>query len=676
MTELESSAARQYTPDSTHTSDSSYPIYVIVGTGPVGVRCAQKLLEFCDEAQIVIYGAEIESPYNRVKLSQYLSRHVDREELDNPILGKTDHRLAEYIDRKIVAIDRANKTVTDAEGNIQPYTKLILATGSNPTIPQIPGANLPSVYPFRSLRNTNDLIALRERHADICVIGAGALGLEAATALKTPKNSVTLQSRGKLLSGLLGEEGEEFLKSSLSALGVELKVGNALKAIEQHEENNILQFSDGEYLNVDAIVLCTGIQPEVTLAQQSGLETERGIVVNEWMQTSDPDIYAIGECAEHDRKVYQLVRPGYEQAESCCSHIRRNHGGEVLERPYSGSYTDIQLKIAHIPCAIIGDVASDNLKQGDDVQSYIYRNRFKGIYRRLFVRDGLILGAVYIGSWDEASSLRQAVAQEEKISQRAFSDFESEGRLFGKKKTNSIKDFPDGYLVCQCNSVSKGELCKAISDGKRTLNELQQATTAGSVCGSCRPLMAELLDAPVPNLVMRHAKGILITSLISLLLIALAFLMPSPPVSDTVQSGQLWDKLWYDNFWKQVTGYSILVLCIFTAALSVRKRWKKITLGHMDHWRYAHSLIGVVALATLAVHTGFRLGKNLNLVLMLVFLGVTATGSLVGVFMARNHHWTDLRLREHRKWWSRIHYALLWALPVLLAYHILAVYYF
>ncbi|WP_299587265.1 FAD-dependent oxidoreductase [uncultured Microbulbifer sp.] len=676
MTELKSSAARQYSPNSAQASDSSYPIYVIVGTGPVGVRCAQKLLEFCDEAQIVIYGAETESPYNRVKLSQYLSRHVNRDELDNPILGKSDHRLAEYIDREIISIDRVKKIVTDAAGNRQPYTKLILATGSNPSIPRIPGAELPSVYPFRSLRNTNDLIALREQHADICVIGAGALGLEAATALKTPKNTVTLQSRGKLLSGLLGEEGEEFLKSSLAALGVQLKVGSTLQLIEQDEDKSRLVFEGDETLSVDAIVLCTGIQPEVSLAQQSGLNIDRGVVVNEWMQTSDPDIYAVGECAEFDRKVYQLVRPGYEQAESCCSHIRRDHGGEILERPYTGSYTDIQLKIAHIPCAIMGDVASENLQQHEGLESHVFRNRFKGIYRRLFVREGRILGAVYIGSWDEANSLRQAVAQEEKVSAHALKQFSDEGRLFGQQASNSIKNFPDSYLVCQCNSVSKGELCKAISEGKRTLNELQQATTAGSVCGSCRPLMAELLDAPVPNLVMRHAKGILVTSVISLLLITLSFLMPSPPVSDTVQTGQFWEKLWYDNFWKQVTGYTILVLCLFTAALSVRKRWNKLALGHMDHWRYAHSLIGVVAVATLAVHTGFRMGQNLNLALMLVFLGVTATGSLVGVFMARNHHWTDLKLREHRKWWSRVHYALLWALPVLLAYHILAVYYF
>ncbi|WP_299945402.1 FAD-dependent oxidoreductase [uncultured Microbulbifer sp.] len=676
MTELDSSPVQQYSPDNTYTSNNSYPIYVIVGTGPVGVRCAQKLLEFCDEAQVVIYGAETESPYNRVKLSQYLSRHVELAELDNPILGRRDHRLAEYIDRKILSIDRTQKTVTDAAGNTQPYTKLILATGSNPAIPQIAGTDLPTVYPFRSLRNTNDLVSLRDRHADICVIGAGALGLEAATALKTPKNTVTLQSRGYLLSGLLGEEGEAFLKSSLSALGVNLKMGDSLQAIEADGKKSRLRFASGKTLSVDAIVLCTGIQPEVTLARQSGLDTQRGIVVNKWMQTSDPDIYAVGECAEFDQKIYQLVRPGYEQVESCCSHIRRNHGGALLQRPYTGSYTDIQLKIAHIPCAIIGDVAVDNIEYQHNLQRDAYRNRFKGVYRQLFVKNGRILGAVYIGSWDEANDLRQAVAQQEKVNQRTLKNFANTGRLFGKQTATSIKHFPDSYLVCQCNSVSKGDLCKTISEGKRSLNELQQATTAGSVCGSCRPLMAELLDTPAPNLVMRHARGILITSALSLLLIALAFLMPAAPVPDTVQTAFSWQKLWYDNFWKQVTGYTILVLCLLTAALSVRKRWKKFTLGHMDHWRYAHSVIGLISLLALVVHTGFRLGESLNLALMLVFLTATATGSLVGVFMARNHHWTDLKLREHRKWWSRVHYALLWALPVLLSYHILAVYYF
>lgn len=143
-----------------------------------------------------------------------------------------------------------------------------------------------------------------------------------------------------------------------------------------------------------------------------------------------------------------------------------------------------------------------------------------------------------------------------------------------------------------------------------------------------------------------------------------------------MQTHWYWQELWYDNFWKQVTGYSLLGLCALTATLSLRKRIPKLSFGHMDHWRYVHSLIGCVALVALVIHTGFRLGENLNMALMLVFLGATTTGALVGVFMARNHHWTDLKLRKHRNRWSIVHYALLWALPALLSYHILSVYYF
>ncbi|SDZ92135.1 FAD-dependent oxidoreductase [Microbulbifer marinus] len=668
MAELEDSPLQQQLRDRTASTESDYPIYVVVGTGPVGVRCAQRLLELSDEAQVVIFGAEAESPYNRVKLSQYLSDQLSLADLDNPVLGQNDGRLAEFIDRKIVAVDRNNKTVTDAAGNIQPYDKLILATGSTPAIPQIPGTDFPNVYPFRSLRNTEDLIRLRERSHHICVVGAGALGLEAAAALKTQNNRVTLQSRTRLLGGLLGDEAEGYLQSSLAALGVELSIGDAITAVEGDEVAREIHFASGKALQTDAIVLCTGIHPEITLAQQCGLDTARGIVVNKWLQTSDPDIYAVGECAEFGRDVYQFVRPGYEQAESCSEHICRRHNPGRQAKPYQGSYRDIQLKIAHIPCAVIGDV--------DDGEQYVYRNRFKGLYRQLTVRDGRLCGAVYIGSWDEASQLRQAVAAGEAATPRALKRFAQDGHLWQKSAARGIKEQPDHYLVCQCNGVSKGELCTAISQGKRNLMDLQQATTAGSVCGSCRPLIAELLDVPAPNLVMRHARGILITSFVSLLLIALAVLMPPAPISESVQSHWYWQKLWYDNFWKQVSGYSLLGFCLLTASLSLRKRWRKLTHGHVDHWRYVHSLIGCGALIVLVVHTGFRLGENLNLALMLVFLAATTTGALVGVFMARNHHWTDIKLREHRKWWSRVHYALLWTLPVLLAYHILAVYYF
>ncbi|WP_193161297.1 FAD-dependent oxidoreductase [Microbulbifer hainanensis] len=680
MAELQDRLAPSQPASSDIRSDVDYPIYVVVGSGPVGVRCAQKLLRHSEEAQVVLFGAEAEAPYNRVKLSQYLSDHLTRADLDNPVVSQPESRLAERINQPVTAIDLAAKTVIDATGRVQPYNKLVLATGSTPTLPEIPGITLEHVHTFRSLHDTETLIRLREDNRRICVIGSGALGLEAAAALKTQNNRVVLQSRARLLGGLLEEEAEEYLQSSLAALGVELRIGDPVTALAGGTAVQEVRFASGETLAVDAVVVCTGIQPEITLARACGLATGRGILVSEWLQTSNPDIYAVGECAEFAQQVYQFVRPGYEQVESCAAHICSGPNLQPVANPYAGSLTDIQLKIAHISCALIGAVQHGDqaVEAGTDggAQRYSYRNRFKGIYRQLLVENDRIVGAVHIGSWDEANRVRQVINEQGAVTARALQQFEEHGHLWQQQTPLGIKEQPDSYLVCQCNAVSKGELCRAISQGKRNLMDLQQATNAGSVCGSCRPLIAELLDMPATNLVMRHARGIFVTSVISLILIALALTMPPAPVSETVQTDWYWQSLWYGSFWKQVSGYSLLGFCLLTASLSLRKRWRSLSYGHVDHWRYVHSVIGCGALVVLVVHTGFRLGENLNLALMLVFLAATTTGALVGVFMARNHHWTDLKLREHRKWWSRVHYILLWTLPALLAYHIMAVYYF
>ncbi|WP_299599089.1 FAD-dependent oxidoreductase [uncultured Microbulbifer sp.] len=651
---------------------AEYPVYVVIGAGPVGVRCAEKLLEYTSDAQIVLIGAEDEPPYNRVRLSQYLSRELSLEELANPVRRQSSDRFVEFHNRRIIDIDRKARIVFDDSGAPQPYTKLILATGSRPTVPDLPGANLDRIIPFRNLRNARDLTELRDRSQTILVAGAGALGLEAAAALKTQKNRVILLARAGLLSGKLSETTEKYLTSALTALQVELKTGVHIEAFFGEESVEHVLFSSGETLNVDAVVLCTGISPEVSLGRDCGLNTGRGIQVSAFMETSDPDIYAIGECAEHDERVYQLVRPGFEQADICSRHICRGTKNATAI-PYQGSRTDIELKISHIPCALLGNTEPHG---SNDTIAYRYENRFKGLCRELYLQDGKLVGASIVGTWNERTRIDKAITDEERITEKALKQFEQEGFLWQAQEQQGIKQQPDSYLVCQCNGVSKGEICTAIGNGKRSLHDLEMETQAGSVCGSCRPIMAELLDTPAPNLVMRHATSILVISILSLVLIAIAVLLPAPNASTSVQVNWYLKSLWYDNFWKQVSGYTLLVLCLLTASLSLRKRWKKSSLGHLDHWRYFHSIVGCAALVVLIVHTGFRLGENLNLVLMLVFLAATSTGSLVGVFMARNHHWTDLKLREHRKWWSRIHYALLWALPVLIFFHILAVYYF
>ncbi|WP_078086043.1 FAD-dependent oxidoreductase [Microbulbifer mangrovi] len=672
MTEVSAEKRFPLPQSDTNQPTSDYPIYVVVGAGPVGVRCAERLLENCEDAQVVLIGAEDEAPYNRVRLSQFLSQELSLHELENPVRIKSAGRLAEFHNRRISRIDRHARIVYDEDGSPQPYTKLILATGSRPRVPDIPGAHLENIIPFRDLRDARELTRLRDESNTILVAGAGALGLEAAAALKTQKNRVVLLARAGLLGGKLSTSSENYLKAALTALQVELMSGVQIEAFNGSNAVSTVKLSSGENLQVDTVVLCTGITPETTLGVDSGLDCARGIQVSSYMETSDPDIYAIGECAEYDQQVYQLVRPGFEQADICAQHIcAGNEKG--IPAPYSGSRTDIELKISHIPCALLGNAGG---AAGGDTAVYRYENRFKGQCREIYLNEGRLVGASLIGAWSERSRVSVAINSSERISTEALHRFEQDGYLWTKQEKQGIKQQPDGYLVCQCNGVSKGELCKAIANGKRSLHDLEMETQAGSVCGSCRPIMAELLDTPVPNLVMRHATSILVISVLSLLLIALAIFLPAPDVSNSVQVNWYLKNLWYDNFWKQVSGYTLLGLCLLTASLSLRKRLKKRNLGHLDHWRYFHSIVGCAALLVLIVHTGFRLGENLNLALMLVFLAATSTGSLVGVFMARNHHWTDLKLREHRKWWSRVHYALLWALPVLIFFHILAVYYF
>ena len=657
-----------------HTAQQSedYPIYVVIGTGPVGVRCAEQLLEYSSDAQVILIGAEEDAPYNRVRLSQYLASEVSLQELDNPVREQSSGRLEEFRNRRIASIDRQARIVYDEAGVSQPYTKLILATGSRPLVPDIPGAGLKNIIPFRKLRDAQELTRLRDQSQTILVAGAGALGLEAAAALKTQKNRVVLLARRGLLGGKLSETSENYLKAALTALHIELVTGVELEAFGGQDSVANVVLSNREKLDVDAVVLCTGITPEISLAKGCGLVTDRGIQVSSYMETSDPDIYAIGECAEHNKQIYQLVRPGFEQASVCAQHISATDK-RPAPSPYMGSRADIELKIAHIPCALLGKTDPDAYSETKVIR---YENRFRGQCRELYLRDGALVGASIVGSWGEKPQVTTAITNGESVSSVSLARFEQHGYLWQAQKQQGIKLQPDSYLICQCNGVSKGELCTAIANGKRSLHDLEMETQAGSVCGSCRPIMAELLDTPVPNLVMRHAKSILLVSILSLLLIALAVVLPAPDVSNSVQVNWYLKNLWYDNFWKQVSGYTLLTLCLLTASLSLRKRLKKSNLGHLDHWRYFHSVVGCAALLVLIVHTGFRLGENLNLALMLVFLAATSTGSLVGVFMARNHHWTDLKLREHRKWWSRVHYALLWALPVLIFFHILAVYYF
>lgn len=639
---------------------------IVVGTGPVGIRAARMLLGQNPSHRILLFGEEPVSPYNRVQLSLYLSGEVQRDAL-NMLPQNTapqDQGFETHYGRKITHIDRKNRTVSDDAGNQFGYDKLIIATGSRARLPDLPGNTLGNTFTFRTLDDTESLLERKQKSHSVYIVGSGPLGIEAALGMKTRENRVYLQARNYLLDAALDEKAQDILCDSLQTAGIQVIANDDTKAILGHDTVIGVELQSGRIIECDTVVFCTGVTANTFLAQTCGLEVSKGILVNDVMQTSDPHIYAVGECSEHRGQTYGVVAPGFEQVSSMITHVSGQH------MPYTGSPANIQLKFGNQSSALIGQVRDPNC------DTYVYANRLKGIYRKLFIQDQQLVGYIYIGSWSELPLLQQAQSSASRLKVKQLQQFVDTGFLWEAEKPVHIKDQPEEYIVCLCENVTRGTLSKAMEGGNRTMDSLCQATKAGVTCGSCKPLLAEMLDAPAPNLVMRHYKSIYWYSIIAIaLMLATVFLKPIGIGESTQVSWQL-EKLWFDNFWKQVSGYTLLFLSLLAGGLGIRKRWKKLNFGHLDDWRYVHSIIGVLALVVLMIHTGMRLGHNLNFVLMAVFLAATLTGSLVGVFMARNHHWTDLKLRKHRAWWSRVHYTLLWMLPALLTYHILAVYFF
>jgi nitrite reductase (NADH) large subunit len=637
---------------------------VIIGNGPVGVKAAQLILTQSDYHHIVIYGDEKYAPYNRVQLSLYLAGKIDRQQLANPVSVTKSERLTEFYGKRVVSIDFKRRLVIDNSGFQQNYSKLIIATGSSAFVPSIEGMDKPNVYTFRTLEDANNLIECRRSKQHIYVIGSGALGLETALAMKTPDNNVSLEVRDKLLSRQLDHDANKILQERILSSGVNIVHRDPVVRVIGATQATQVELASGRRIDIDALVICAGIRPNTQLVANTSIQINKGILVNDFMETSEPNVYAIGECAEHNGATYGIVAPGFEQAETCVKHILGSY------HKYTGSLTSVHLKIDQHKTSICGSI-----DQGD-CDTYSYSNRLKGVFRKLLVKNKVIVGMIVIGEWSEEHQVKNWIQEKRKVSSKQLKHFEQTGLLWNKSERSSITAQPENYIVCLCQGITRGELSKAMDEGNRTLETLCRTTGAGLTCGSCKPLVAELLDMPLPNLVMRHHKLVFGSSILSLLIIALLVFSDPITASISVQPGWKIEKLWYDNFWKQVSGYTLLALCLIGSAISARKRWSKLKQGNIDNWRLFHAITGVVALLVLIVHTGFQLGNNLNFALMAVFLAATTTGSLVGVFMSKNHHWSDLKLREHRKWWSRVHYTLLWLLPALLFFHILSVYFF
>ncbi len=656
---------------------SSHAPVVIVGNGPVGIRTVAEILNRDKSIPVVIYGEETHPPYDRVKLSSWLIGDVGLSDLASRYRRPFGSSLDERYGQRVVSIDREKKCITDAGGDSQSYSKLVLATGSHAFIPSIEGSSGDGVFSLRNIDDATRLFARRSRSRHTVVIGGGLLGLEAARGMQPNNTQVTvIDHSDRLMANQLDSRSAEILKQSLESRGLKVLVGAGIQRILANPRVSGVQLRSGEVIDCDTVILATGIRPNIELAKQSGLAFGRGITVDDNLLTSDPSIYAVGECAEHRGQVYGLVAPGFEHASTVANHLSGNPG------EYQGSIVASRLKVIGTPVFSVGPVGyTANPLTGDSIT---YHDEKTGIYRKLLIQRHRLIGAVALGKWDQSLRVQSAIGVSARIYPWQKLRFLRSGDLWTAESASEVASWPDTTIVCQCNNIAKRSITTAISNGSNTVEAIGRACGAGIVCGSCKPQIGELLGRQDAQ-ILPGARVLLGLSVAALLMTVAVLLLPPVKYALSVQPMQQfgltlnwhWDSLWRNGLFKQISGFTILAAVTLATFVSIRKRARRFhSLGNFDGWRVAHLALSVVALIALLLHTGFRLGHGLNFALMSLFVSIIALGIATTLVMLVATRASSSASGSLRRLSLRLHIYLFWPLPLLLGWHILKGYWY
>jgi nitrite reductase (NADH) large subunit len=396
------------------------PPVVIIGAGPVGQQVAAEFLQRSKQrpAPVFLFGDEPRDLYDRVQLSGYLAGDIQ----GMPVTRQLDHepRLARLLGMRISAIDRERRVVIDSNGNACPWSRLVLATGSRAAVPAIPGVELAHVYRFRDLDDAEQLMARIVRSRHTVVIGGGLLGLEAATAMHRFNTRVTVvEQAAHLMFHQLDSDGAALLKGTVRQSGIEVICRARVKQLCGSSRVEAVELSNGNRLACDTVVIATGITPNIELARDCGLHTRRGILVDDQMRSSDPYIFAAGECAEHRSRVYGLAAPGYEQAAVVAHALTR----QTLS--YNGSTSATWLKVAGCKVFSVGEIQQEWPRR---TVEYIEGNG--SIYRKLFLVGNRLDAAYALGAWQDASRVQEAVRRRQRIWPWQLKRFRHTGSLW------------------------------------------------------------------------------------------------------------------------------------------------------------------------------------------------------------------------------------------------------
>jgi nitrite reductase (NADH) large subunit len=463
------------------------PRLVVIGNGMAGARLVEDVLALDpDRFEVVMFGDEPYGNYNRILLSNVLNGTQDPKEIFlNPLAWYEENNVTLHAGKKVTRIDREQRVVY-ADGVEQAYDVLVLATGSKPFVPPVPGVTLHGVFVFRTLDDCRNIADYAKGKTNAVVIGGGLLGLEAAKGLMTHDlASVTVVEMAPwLMSVQLDEAGGKVLGQTIEKLGLKALTKTSTAEIQGHTQVTGVKFADGSEIPADIVVISAGIRPNIDVAKESGLTCERAVVVDDQMRTSDPHVFGVGECVQHRGMVYGLVAPLWEQTKVLAEVLTET----APEKVYTGSKIATKLKVMGVELASMGRIG--DLKDTDEVVQYSEPAR--QVYWKAIVRDGKLSAACLLGDLGPADNLMELFKTDGPVPERRLELFFTAGSA---KKDVSLADLPDSHQICDCNGVSKGTICTAIKAGKCTVPAVGKATRAGTGCGSCKGLVKGLIEA-------------------------------------------------------------------------------------------------------------------------------------------------------------------------------------
>ncbi len=467
---------------------------VLVGNGMAGVRTLEELLKIApDLYDITVFGAEPYANYNRILLSPVLAGETAVKDIMlNDVDWYEQNNIHLHLNKKVVKIDRRARNIFADDGTEQSYDRLLLATGSNAFILPIPGSDLDGVLTYRDIQDTNAMIAASAQHRHAVVIGGGLLGLEAANGLKLRGMDVTVVHLNDwLMERQLDKTAAAMLRKSLEAKGLKFRLKTQTESIiGENGCVKAVRFKNGEEIPADLVCMAVGIQPNVSLAKSAGLHCNRGVVVDDTMQTFDPRIYAVGECVEHRGAAYGLVAPLFEMAKVCANHL-----AQIGISRYTGSVVSTKLKVTGIDLFSAG-----NFVGGDDADEIVLQDATSGIYKKIVLKDDKIVGSVLYGDTVDGAWYFQLLRDGQNV--HALRDQLMFGQSHlgnaGHQGQNKAAAMPNEMEVCGCNGVCKGTIVNAIkAKGLFTLDAVRKHTKASSSCGSCTGLVEQILASTV-----------------------------------------------------------------------------------------------------------------------------------------------------------------------------------